>query len=244
MLVTASQEAGVLEEREEQMLHRVFGFADLQAGQVMVPRTELVAVAASTPRDRIVAEFAKGAHTRLPVYRTDLDDVVGIVHVTDLLRSLSSPADGIDAAALAREALTVPETLGADDLLAEMRRRRVREAMVFDEHGGTAGMVTFESLMERIVGDVGGEFGLAGDRITVHQDGSADIDGLTLVADVNTQFGLHIDEETYNTIGGYMLGRLGRRARVGDAIDVEGRRMRADRVDGLRVARVSLSRTL
>ena len=124
-----------------------------------------------------------------------------------------------------------------------MRRRRVREALVIDEHGGTAGLVTFESLMERIVGDIGGEFGVAGDRITVRPDGSADIDGLTLVADVNAQFGLHIDEETYTTVGGYVLGRLGRRARVGDTIDVEGRRMRVDQVDGLRVAKVWLSST-
>jgi len=241
MLVTASQEAGVLEEREEQMLHRVFEFADLQAGQVMVPRTELAAVAADTPRDRLLTEFARGGHTRLPVYRATLDDVIGIVHVIDLLRSLASPAGGSDAAALAREALTVPDTLGADDLLAEMRRQRVREAMVFDEHGGTAGMVTFESLIERIVGDIGGEFGVAGDRITVRPDASADIDGLTLVADVNAQFGLHIDEEMFNTVGGYVLGRLGRRARVGDTIEAEGRQMRVDQVDGLRVARVWLS---
>src|SRR6476660_6684347 len=86
MLVTASQEAGVLEEQEEQMLHRVFGFADLTAGQVMIPRTELVAVAADTPLRELVAQIARGHHTRLPVYRTDLDDVTGTLHVTDVLR--------------------------------------------------------------------------------------------------------------------------------------------------------------
>jgi len=134
----------------------------------------------------------------------------------------------------------VPETLGADDLLAEMRRRRVREAIVIDEYGGTAGMVTFEALMERIVGEVGGEFG-ASARIVVRPDGSADIDGLTLVGDVNAQFGLHIDEDAYTTVGGYVLGRLGRRARVGDTIEIEGRRMRVDDLDRLRVAKVWLS---
>jgi CBS domain containing-hemolysin-like protein len=136
------------------------------------------------------------------------------VHATDLVRVLAARAAPTDAGALAREALTVPETLGADDLLAEMRRRRVREAIVIDEYGGTAGMVTFEALMERIVGEVGGEFG-ASARIVVRPDGSADIDGLTLVGDVNAQFGLHIDEDAYTTVGGYVLGRLGRRARVG-----------------------------
>jgi CBS domain containing-hemolysin-like protein len=241
MLVTASQEAGVLEENEEQMLHRVFDFADLTAGQIMTPRTEIVAVAADTPREVLIEHLVRGRHTRLPVYRTNLDDVIGFLYVTDLLRVLASPAAAVDPGALAREALTVPETLGADDLLGEMRRRHVREAIVIDEYGGTAGLVTIESLVERIIGDIGGEFGGSA-RIVCRTDGSADIDGLTLVGDVNTQFDLHIDEAAYTTVGGYVLGRLGRRARVGDTIEIEGRRMRVEQLDGLRVARVWLSK--
>ena len=242
MLVTASQEAGVLEEQEEQMLHRVFGFADLTAGQVMIPRTELVAVAADSPIADLVAAIARGHHSRLPVYREDLDDVTGMLHVTDVLRALAAANKSTTAGSLAREVLTVPETLGADDLLAEMRRRRVREAIVIDEYGGTAGLVTFESLMERIVGEIPGEFDAVPARIAGRPDGSSDIDGLTLVADLNAQFGLHIDEDTYTTVGGYVLGRLGRRARAGDTIDVEGRVMRVDALDGLRVAKVWLSK--
>jgi len=128
MLVTASQEAGVLEEQEEQMLHRVFGFADLTAGQVMIPRTELIALAAETPLRELIVHIGQGRHTRLPVYRGDLDDVLGMLHVNDVLKALSSGDDTVTAGALAREVLTVPETLRADDLLGEMRRRRAREA--------------------------------------------------------------------------------------------------------------------
>ena len=243
MLVTASQEAGVLEEQEEQMLHRVFGFADLTAGQVMIPRTELVAVAADTPLRELLRQIGQGEPTRLPVYREDLDDVVGMLHVTDLLKALAAGDANVSAGALAREVLTVPITLGANDLLAEMRRRRAREALVIDEHGGTAGLVTFESLMERIIGEIPGEMG-AQTRTVVRSDGSADIDGLALVSDTNGQFGLHIDEGTYTTIGGYVLGRLGRRARVGDTIDVEGRKMKVEAIDGLRVAKVWLSKPI
>jgi CBS domain containing-hemolysin-like protein len=241
MLVTASQEAGVLEEQEEQMLHRVFGFADLTAGQVMIPRTELVAVPADLPLRELIVKFGQGNQTRLPVYRSDLDDVVGMVHVRDVLKALGAGEPDVNAGALAREVLTVPITLGADDLLAEMRRRRAREGLVIDEYGGTAGLVTFESLMERIIGEIPGEMG-AQTRTTLRQDSSADIDGLTLVGDINEQFGLHLDEDTYTTVGGYVLGRLGRRARVGDTIDVEGRKMRVESVDGLRVAKVWLSK--
>jgi magnesium and cobalt exporter, CNNM family len=239
MLVTASQEAGVLEEQEEQMLHRVFGFADLTAGQVMIPRTELVAVAAETPMRELIARIGGGRHTRLPVYHGDLDNVVGMLHVTDVLKTLASGGE-TTAGALAREVLTIPETLTADDLLAEMRRRHAREALVIDEHGGTAGLVTFESLMERIVGEVPGEG--AQTRMHARPDGSCDVDGLALAADINQQFGLHIDEGIYTTLGGYMLGRLGRRPRVGDTIEVEGRKMRVEALDGLRVAKVWISR--
>jgi CBS domain containing-hemolysin-like protein len=241
MLVTASQEAGVLEEQEEQMLHRVFGFADLTAGQVMIPRTELVAVADETPLPELVTRIAQGRHSRLPVYRGDLDDVVGMLHVTDVMKAIAAQQDTATAGGLVREVLNVPETLAADDLLSEMRRRRAREALVIDEYGGTAGLVTFESLMERIVGEVPGEAG-AQSRVTARPDGSCEVDGLALVADINAQFGLHVDEGVYTTIGGYMLGRLGRRPRVGDTIELEGRKIRVEVLDGLRVARVWISK--
>lgn len=239
MLVTASQEAGVLEEQEEQMLHRVFGFADLTAGQVMVPRTEIVAVAADATREAVISLIARHEHARVPVYRGDLDHAIGILHVTDLLAAVNGTTGLLDIASLAREALAVPETIGADDLLAEMRRRGVREALVIDEYGGTAGLVTFESLMSRIVGDLGA--GAAG-KIERLVDGSTHVDGLVLVTDVNEQFGLHIDATTYTTIGGYVLGRLGRRPRVGDVIEIDGRQIRVMALDGIRVAKVWLSK--
>jgi CBS domain containing-hemolysin-like protein len=240
MLVTASQEAGVLEEQEEQMLHRVFGFADLTAGQVMVPRTELVAVEAEAPAELVLERIGRAGYQRLPVYRNDVDNVIGILHATDIVRALADGQRELRPGALVRETLTVPETAAADDVLTSMRRRGVREAIVIDEYGGTAGLVTFESLVERIVGELGGATG-AGGRIAVREDGSADIDGLALVTDVNERFDLDIDEGTFTTIGGYVLGRLGRRARIGDVIEIAGRTLRVSAVNGLRVARVWLS---
>jgi CBS domain containing-hemolysin-like protein len=237
MLVTASQEAGVLEEREEQMLHRVFDFADLTAGQAMVPRTELVTVPADAAGDALLEHIGRGGFPIIPVYKDDVDNVVGILHAIDVIKALAAGHRDISAASIARETLTVPETMAADDLVAALRQRGVREALVIDEYGGTAGLVTFEWLMERIVGNVGGGAG----RVVVHADGSADVDGLTLVPDVNEQFGLHIDEDTYTTLGGFVMGRLGRRARTGDSVDVEGRTMRVVGVDGLRVAKVWVS---
>lgn len=237
MLVTASQEAGVLEEYEEQMLHRVFGFGDLTAGQVMVPRTEMPAVGAEATLDQVADELARAPFPWLPVYRQGLDDIAGMIDVRDLLPLLARRPEGFRLLDLVREAPTVPETMKADDLLIEMRQRAVPYAIVIDEYGGTAGLVTFDTLMERIVGEVGP----SGARVTVLADGSALIDGLALTTDLNERFGLQLDDTTYNTVGGFVLGQLGRRARVGDEIEHGGRIFRVEALDGLRVARVHLS---
>jgi CBS domain containing-hemolysin-like protein len=241
MLVTASQQAGVLEEEEEQMLHRVFHFAEFTAAEMMVPRTEMTAVSADAPMSEVVDKVWRGRHTSLPVYRGELDDILGIMLVPDLVRALASPPANFSVAAIAREALTVPETMTADDLLKQMRRHRTHHAIVIDEYGGTAGLVTFERVMERIVGALGGDFG-TGASMPVRQlpDGSAEVDGLGLITDINEQFGLEIDEETYTTLGGYMLGRLGRRPKVGDVIEAGGRTLRVEAIDGLRVSRVRI----
>ena len=242
MLVTASQEAGVIEEDEEQMLYRVFAFGDLTAGQVMLPRTEMTALPVQATRADLVDRLSQVSQPVLPAYRANLDDIVGVVRVRDLFRALAGTQDAIDLTPLLRDPLTVPDTLKADDLLTDMRARRTSLAIVIDEHGGTAGMVTFERLMERIVGEIGADG--AGDvsSITVLTDGSALIDGLALVTDVNAQFGLSIDEDLYDSLGGFVLGRLGRRPRLGDCVEIDGRRIRVEALDGLRVARVLLTR--
>jgi putative hemolysin len=238
MLVTASQEAGVLEEDEEQMLHRVFGFADLVAGQVMVPRTEMVAMPADASLEQVLEVVGRAGYDRYPVYRRHVDDIVGVLRLADLLPVLARGGP-LDLPAVTRDAMVVPETMRADVLLGEMRARETPIAIVIDEYGGTAGLVTFAGLMERIVGELGGG---AGPRISVLADGSALVDGLALVTDINVRFGLHIDEDEYNTLGGYVLGRLGRRARLGDRVEVEGRTLRVEALDGLRVARVFVSK--
>ena len=240
MLVTASQQAGVLEEEEEQMLHRVFHFAEFTAVEMMVPRTEMAAVRSDAPMAEVVDVVWRGRHSSLPVYRGELDDIIGIMLVPDLVRALVSPHPNFNVGALAREALTVPETMKADELLRQMRRHRTHQAIVIDEYGGTAGLVTFERVMERIVGVLGGDFGTGPSTIRQRPDGSSEVDGLALVTDINEQFALEIDEETYTTIGGYMLGRLGRRPKVGDTVEAGGRTLQVEAVDGLRVSRVRI----
>ncbi len=160
--------------------------------------------------------------------------------MVDLLKAATEGRFDAPVSTLVHEAPTVPETMTADQVLDELRRRRVSEAIVIDEYGSTAGLVSFEYLMDRIVGEP--ESGRGGRRKVVLADGSALVDGLVLVTDINEQFGLKIDEDTYTTLGGFVAGRIGRKPRLGDTIDEGSRTFTVEGLDGLRVAKVRISR--
>ncbi|MGI8553937.1 MAG: hemolysin family protein, partial [Dehalococcoidia bacterium] len=241
MLVMASTSAGILDPDEEEMLIRVFQFSRLSARQIMVPRTELVAVPADASYRELLAISARDRHTRLPVYEGTLDNIIGIAYLRDILHQRERiEAGSFDLRTIMREALLVPETIRIDDLLRAMRQGRIQIAIAIDEFGGTAGLVTLEDLLERIVGEVQDEFEPAATEMELFQDGTALIDGLTLIDDVNSRFGLHLDDRSYDTIGGYVFGELGRRAVVGDTIPVEGRTLEVTALDGLRIAQIRL----
>jgi CBS domain containing-hemolysin-like protein len=241
MLVTASQEAGVIEAQEEQMLHRVFGFGDLTAAHVMVPRTALVALPADADVATLLERISSSPADVLPVFRTNLDDIIGVVHLRHLVAPLHSASEALNLLDYVYEVPSVPLRTPASRLLSEMRRAVTHHVIVMDEFGGTAGIATFDDLMERIAGSAGNREDLKALRMTTLADGSAMVDGLMLVADLNDRFGLHLDARTYTTVGGYMLGRIGRRPEVGDHVDVEGRVLRVEALDGIRVAWVHLS---
>lgn len=241
MLVAASAEGGVVEDSEEEMLRAVFDFGDTLVRQVMVPRTEVVAVASDTPLGDIVRVAGEHPFSKLPVYEGSLDHVIGIVHLKDLLKDWPLVEDDLRTAReLMREAIYVPETARVASLLARFRRRRQHMAIVLDEYGGTAGVVTLADLAEEIVGEVSDTFDEP--EIQPRDDGSALIDGLTPIEEVNEHFGMTLDDPHYDTLAGLVLGRLGRMAHVGDVVVVDGAELRVEAMDGLRIARLSLSR--
>lgn len=240
MLVTASAESGVVELDEEEMLHAVFDFSDTLVRQVMVPRTEMVAVPADATLESLKDIAIQNPYTKLPVYEDSLDHVIGVVHLKDVLRAMYGKRAGAKTARdLMRETIFVPETARIGTLLKRFRVRQQHLAIVLDEYGGTAGVVTLEDLLEEIVGEVSDPFD-AEPEIQAMADGSSLIDGLTLIDEVNEHFGLHLADQDYDTIAGFVLGRLSRMAEVGDSIDVEGARFRVEAMDGRRIARVSL----
>lgn len=243
MLVQASGEGGVLEVSERDMLDNVFDFGDLTTHEVMVPRTEMIAVPADAPLEDLIQLAIKHPHTKYPVYEGDLDHILGIANVKDLVRVQHGDRRAATIRGLMREAHVVPDTLRLGALLQQFRAKRQHMAIVIDEYGGTAGLVTLDDLISQIVGDVGDPFDKSGPDIQRLPNGAALIDGLTQIEAVNDALGLALHDENYDTIAGYMLGQLGRMARVGDTVEIDSARLKVEALDGLRIARISLART-
>lgn len=239
MLVRASAESGLVEFREEEMLHAIFELRDTLVRQVMVPRTEMVAVPSTLSADELIAIFSHNPYTKAPVYENDLDQILGIVYLKDVLRETQKEA-GKSAKEMMRNAIFVPEAARVSTLLDQFRTSRQHIAIVLDEYGGTAGVVTLEDLIEEIVGVVGEPFDTE-TEIQPLPDGSSLVDGLTIIDEINEHFSLNLEDPHYDTIAGFILGKLGRLAQVGDSVNAEGVRLGVAAMDGLRIERVSIT---
>jgi putative hemolysin len=243
LMIGESEEGGVLEPPEREMLESVFDFGDLLVRQVMVPRMEIVAIEGDTKLDEIIATVTQHTYTKLPVYEDDLDQIVGILHVKDVLRVMNQPdCQNTTAGEMARDTLYIPETLPVNELLHQFRHNRQHIAIVLDEFGGTAGLVTLEDLLEEIVGEVSDQFDVASPEIQNLPDGSVLIDGLTLIEAVNQQLTLNLSDPHYDTIAGYFLGKLGHIPKIGDVVESSGVRLQVKSMDGLRIAQLILVR--
>ncbi len=236
MIVADSAKVGVVAASEQEMLRAVFDFRETLVRQVMSPRTEVISVASDTGLEQILETAVSTGFSKLPVYQDDLDQVIGVVHLKDVVEAIQSDGSAT-ARDLMREAVFVPEAAQVDTLLQIFRARHQHLAIVLDEYGGTAGVATLEDLLEEIFGEVSDPF----DRDVEIQslpDGSSLVNGLTTIADVNEHFGLKLFDPHYDTIAGFILGQLGRLAELGDNIVVDGARLRVAAMDGRRVSRV------
>jgi CBS domain containing-hemolysin-like protein len=240
MLATASAETGIVKDSQEEMVHAVFEFGDMLVRHVMVPRTEMIAIKANSVLEEMIKVAIQHPFTKLPVYEDSLDHVVGVVHLKDLVRAIHGGDNSKkNARDLMREAIFIPETARLDDLLNRFRARKRHIAIVLDEYGGTAGVVTLEDLLEEIVGEVSDPFDDE-PEISPLPDGSSSVDGLTLIDEVNEHFKFDLSDPNYDTIAGYILGQLGRMAQIGDVVSVDGGTLRVTAMDGLRIARISI----
>jgi putative hemolysin len=248
LLVGRTASAGLISPSHRELVERAFAFGDLTAAEVMVPRTEVVALATDTPMREAIRTVLRTRHSRYPVYETSVDNVVGVLPAKSLLalaargRLQHLGQDSEESLKrLLRPPLFVPQGTLVADLLTRMKAARQPLAVVLDEFGGTSGVVTARDLLARLGGEIGDEDGSPTHEIRSLEDGTVLADGLALLEDVNERLGTRFDAAEVDTLGGLVFARLGRRPRIGDDVELDGGyRGVVDQLDGLRVARVRL----
>jgi putative hemolysin len=241
MLLSSSADQGEIEHDEQEMLYKVFDFADKEASDVMVPRPDVVAISIELPAEEALKAVLESPYTRYPVYRESLDDVVGVLHIRDLIEAMHDRGIvAVDLASLVRPAYMVPETKDLGALLTEFRRTNQHMSIVIDEYGSMEGIVTLEDLLEEIVGEIEDEFDLPDETVERVDDDTIRIDGTFPIDDFNEQFDCDLPHEDFHTIAGFVFGLLGRTAEPGDEVDHDGLHFRVDSVEGQRIDRLTV----
>ena len=243
VLVNVGAEQRVIEEQERELIHSVMEFGDTIVREVMKPRPEMVAVSLDDSPRRVLDVVIAEGYSKLPVYQESKDDIVGVIHDRELLVALANGSIAhASVGQLMRPAVHVPETKKISDLLREMQRDKFSLAIVVDEYGGTAGLVTMEDLLEEIVGEIRDEHDAdEQESISVVSDHEAVVEAGTNIEDVNAKLGTELPTEDFETIGGYTVGLFGRLPNEGEEIEAADRiRLRVDRTRGRRILAVRI----
>jgi putative hemolysin len=246
LIVERGGEQGILEAEEEQMINAVIELGDQRIHEVMVPRIHMVTLQATATLDEAIDTVIAEGHSRIPVFEGTIDEIVGILYAKDLLPFLKGSADQRPTVrSILRTPVFVPESMTVDDLLHELQRRKVHLAIVLDEYGGTAGLVTIEDLLEEIVGEIQDEYDEEEPLIVKLSPDEARIDGRASIDDLAETFDLSLtleDEDEFDTIGGLVYHRIGGVPKPGDQIEVNGLRLTVETTDGRRVGKVLVVR--
>ena len=246
LIVAQAESTGEIEEDEREMLYKVFDFADKEVADVMVPRPEVVALSIDLPPEECLAAAMEAPYTRYPVYRESLDDVIGVLHIRDLMRASNASGgfEGMDVEGLLRPAHVVPETKDLAALLHDFRRTKEHMAIVVDEYGTTQGIVTLEDLLEEIVGEIEDEFDLPDESVEQLADGRIRISGTFSVDDFNEQFHRALPVDDFHTMAGFVFGLLGRAPEPGDEVAHDGTRFKVIEIEGTRIERLEVEFTV
>lgn len=218
ILVRQSHAAGVLDDREREMLQRTFRFGELTAGEVMIPRTDMVAINVDVPTEEALRQIGNSVHSRIPIYERSMDQMLGIVLVQELFRKILENRDQVELRSLIRPALFVPDSMTLDQLLEVFRRERAQLAIVIDEYGGTAGLITLEDVVEEVFGDLQDTLEAEQPDIQRQPDGRIVARGDVSLEDLRDETGWDLVDEEVETIAGYVMKRLGRVARLNDQV--------------------------
>ena len=244
ILVERGGEQGVIEAEEQQMIGAVLELGEQRVHEVMVPRIDIKALPSTAMMDEIIDTIVSEGHSRIPIYSESIDNILGILYAKDLIPYLAR-GEQPDIRSILRTPLFVPESISVDDLLHNFQRGKVHIAIVLDEYGGTAGLVTIEDLIEEIVGEIQDEYDVEEPMIVSLSDDEARVDGRASVDDMSEHFGVELDsddKEQYDTVGGLVYHEIGGVPNVGDTVEVHGLTLTVESTDGRRVGKVLVVR--
>lgn len=236
--ISSSEEEGLLDETEGDMLQAIFEFGDTIVREIMVARPDMVCCAADAPLDELLDLILSSGHSRVPIYEGSIDRVVGVVYAKDLLRYWGAGNEELSPPAVMRPPFFVPETKRIEELLVDFRTRRVHMAVVVDEYGGTSGLITIEDLLEEIVGDIQDEHDREEDWAQPQSDGSLLLDARANVEELEERFDIEISREKFDTIGGLLIHLLGKVPQAGEVTRTHGLLLRVIDSDERKVRKV------
>jgi CBS domain containing-hemolysin-like protein len=241
-MADAAAQQDVIEREERTLIHSIIDFGDTVVREVMVPRPDMVAVE-STARVSDVIEIAIAAgYSRIPVFGQGIDDIVGVVFIKDLMRAEREEREERPVSEIMRDAHFVPETKKVSSLMREMQTRKFHQAIVVDEYGGTAGLVTLEDLIEELVGEIEDEYDVEESPVEKLPDGGVRVNARMPIDEVNELLGAELPEGDWDTVGGLVYSLLGHVPIEGETVDSDGHRLTAERVQGRRIGRVRISK--
>ena len=220
LLIDESEQLGIIDEEEGEMLQSILELDETYLREIMVPRTDMVCVDATLPLTSVLEAILQSGHSRIPVYKGNIDNIIGLVYAKDLLHYWGQPLDKVPLEKVLRQPFLVPESKQVSVLLREFRETRVHIAIVIDEYGGTAGLVTIEDLLEEIVGDIQDEYDLEEDWLIEDQDGTVVVNGRLNIEEFEEYFDVEVAREKFDTVGGYVIEQFGRVPTVGEKVRV------------------------
>jgi len=241
-LVEREEAAGGVEEQERRMIRGIIALEDKSAREIMVPRIDMAVADVDDRIEDIAAIVTERGYSRVPVFRENIDDIVGIIYAKDLLRAVTNGGRDRPLSELLRQPFFIPESKRLDELLQEMQSRRIHMAVVVDEYGGTAGLVTIEDLLEEIVGEIEDEYDIARPAMEVISDDEVVLDAGTTTDVLKDLFDYEIDSEDFDTVGGFVIHQLGRLPSVGDEVEVDFLNLRVLSMAGRRIRRLRVAR--
>jgi magnesium and cobalt transporter len=240
--INSSEEEGILNESEGDMLQSIFDFGDTIVREVMVPRTDMVCCPADATLSGFLELIIRSGHSRVPLFEGSTDKIVGVVYAKDLLRSWGANDETLTLTEVMRTPYFIPETKRIDDLLKDFRTRRVHMAIAVDEYGGTSGLITIEDLLEEIVGDIQDEYDLEVPWLQPQDDGTLLVDARANVEELEEYYDIEIPREKFDTVGGYLFHLLGNVPQKGEKVSDNGLILMVEDSDERKIEKVRVWR--